>query len=245
MNNIESYIPTLVTLGLWYFYPTLLMKTERIIRRTISNAAFTAIEYYSYNKNEMIKDGYHVNYVYLEIDDASGRLRKIDVTSMFRNEILKGTFNKKGCTLLSFVRKCCKPNSNIQTTDDITAHYRLQVDYTFDYKSYIVTFDQREHNIVFPIYLESKLREYFMIPSIMSAVITKEPNDPDNGIDVTHEINKYAGPLANFYDDQDTINVLKKDVISNDFYLFIIDHCGRQYTIDKDAKYITLLSNNK
>lgn len=238
-----EYINPLIVLCVWYWNPTLLLKTEAFVRRTITNLAFSAIECYSdhkhyNNKNEMVKDGYHVNVVFLEIDDGY-RIRKFDVTSVFRSEILKGTFDDDGLPLIDFVKKCSRPNNNIRY--DVNSQIRLQIDYTFDRKSYVVTFDDA---IVFPIYLESELRQYLMRPTILSAVISKNEFDADNGIYVTDELNKFAGPLGNFYDDKPNITVRKDDALPelpSNYCVILMDSKGKTHVFKPENEYLTLI----
>jgi len=246
-----EYITPLFILALWWYDPTLLLKTHSYIRRTSIQIIMSAADLYADFKgkrmlasNEMIKDGYHVNFVYLDIIQEY-KIRRIDVTSIFRAEILKGTF-QENFALSKFVKICAKPNSNIQTADLLTHSYRLEIDYTFDYKRYRVWFDTiRNPNVIFPIYKESELRKRMFLPKILSAILTNDP-DSETGIDVTHKINEAAGPLGNFYDDVN-LNVCKERAIpeignSNNLYLVMIAHNGQRFIFDKNDTNLTLKS---
>ena len=153
---------------------------------------------------------------------------------------MKGTFQDDGIKLEELIEMCRRPNNNIYTTTG--NHCQLEIDYTFDYKRYRIWFDSNDERVRFPLYRESELRKRIFLPTILSALLTKEP-DSESGIDVTREINEAAGPLGNFYDDVKH-KVKKDDVLrehtNNDLYLCLIAYNGKSYTFDKHDKYLTL-----
>ena len=66
-----EYITPVVILALWWYDPTLLLKLQRYIKHKATHMALTMVDLYADVKNsgkpnEMVKDGYHVNFVYLE-----------------------------------------------------------------------------------------------------------------------------------------------------------------------------------
>lgn len=239
-----EYVAPFVILALWWYDPTLLLKIQRYAKRTAVNVALSAVDLYTDVKshkllqnNEMVKDGYHVNFVFLDFIEEM-KIRRIDVTSIFRAEILKGTFQNEGLMLKDFIQFCRKPNNNVYTSSD---NCHLEIDYTFDFKRYRIWFDTDVNDrVVFPLYKESELRKRIFLPSILSAILTNDP-ESENGIDVTREINEAAGPLGNFYDDKGH-KVKKQNALpdrGNDLYLCMIAPNGQSYTYGKDDIYLT------
>ena len=242
-----GYLLWACTVALWWLDPTLLMKFQNFTRKQLISIAMNAIELYSdmtHNKRsrEMIKDGYHVDFVYLIIEQHN-RVRKVDVTSIFRREVLNGTFDNP-CSIEAFVQLCCSPNSNLKFVNSYNDDYKLELNYTYDHKHYTVWFSKDTNsNIIFPIYTEKHLKSIITLPRILSAILQKQ--EGGSGIDVTQEINNAAGPMGNFYDDIDNIVVLKKWVFPDDsnLLLTIIDHNAQIHTFDKSHKILTLNNN--
>jgi hypothetical protein len=237
-----EYVAPFVIIALWWYDPTLLLKIQRYVKRTTTNLALSAVDFYvdlKEQKNEMVKDGYHINFVFLDFIEEF-KIRRIDVTSLFRAEVLKGTFQNQGLSLLDFVELCRKPNNNLYYND---GKCRLEIDYTFDFKRYRVWYETDDNpTIVFPIYKESELRKRMFLPSVLSAILTNDP-ESESGIDVTREINEAAGPLGNFYDDKEGHRVKKANVLpdrGDDLFLCLIAHNGQSYTFGKDDIYLSL-----
>lgn len=241
-----GYLLWVCTVAMWWYDPTFLIKFKNFSKRQLTNMAMNAIEIYSdmthkRKSREMIKDGYHVDFVFL-IVDLENKIRRIDITSIFRREVLKGTFDE-GCPIYKFVNLCCTPNSNLKSLD-LASDYRLELNYTYDHKHYTIWFEKSFNNVIsFPIYEETKLNSIISLPRILSAVLQKTQGE--SGIDITKEINEVAGPMGNFYDDIEEISVLKKWVFPNDtnFVLTVIDNNANIHTFDKTHKFLTFKKN--
>ncbi len=258
MDTCSCWSSIIVSSGLmclWLYDPLILLKAKAFIKRKIINSGLNAInmyaEYKKSNKNEMIKDGYHVDYVYLYVEDPisldslttnteySSKVIRYDVTSYFRGEILKNSFSDN-MNFEDFVNLCCNPNSNLRGMDP-NKIYRLEVNYTFDYKTYKVIFDNvYNQSIKFPLYSETELRQKQCDEGILSATV-QESDETGEEQDVTEELRQLAGPLGNFYKDHN-LRIKKEWIpsVRNTCTIKIIDGTGDFKHINPTQTFICI-----
>ena len=119
----SDYTFTAVVLAAWIYDHTLLLRTRNKLVRGCTNILYYLVKSYheSAERNEMIKPGYHVDFVYLYTDN-----QKIDITSWFRPEILAGSF--KQLQIEDFFKSATRPTS---LSIDLTKDARIEVLYTF------------------------------------------------------------------------------------------------------------------
>lgn len=248
ITNISStmswFVVSCIILGLWKYDRCLLDKLERWAWKKSKSIAWSMFEVYSRYKdsNEMIKDGYHVDTVYLFEHRSPTDSRKFDVLSIFRAEIVKGTFtHKKSIDFVDFLELCAQSGSNFQY--DPALEYELEVNYTFDRKQYKIFYSNDENSkIKFPVYSESEMANADDENSIISAQIIRENTD-QGGIDIDDLILKFAGPKGNFY--ADTEFVVKKSWlnfsgIDGHSRILIMDLSGENYIFEQSDKYLKL-----
>lgn len=203
---------------------------------------------YSYT-NEMSKDGYHVDFVYLydPIDEQNNRSNEIDLLAHFRYHINQKTFtNNKPINLGQFIELCLSPDSNFNEYE-ASKKYELVVRYTFDHKQYIIVFDTTT-DMRFPVYTETEIRERSMknSDSIGSGYLTASEEDED-GINIYEHLKRLAGPMENFYAGTEYkvlrhhLNYagLKMDV-DNGGYIKMTDFWGSEFCVKPDQSVIKL-----
>lgn len=232
-----TYLALCLVLAAWTYDNLLLIKLQHYIRRQGWSLLWMLMKTYTKfktNKNEMIKDGYHIDFVYLYEKPKSGKTVKYDVTSVFRKEILEDKFNN-GCELSTFVNSCCKSGSNLKPYDE-DLYYRLEIRYTFDLDKYKVFFDtENNEKIIFPLYTEREIRTQrinnFNSDSIVSANLQRDEHD--GGIDVIKELKEIAGPLETFYKDKGLVTKVEWGFsnLSSEQYIFYITLDGEFHTI--------------
>lgn len=151
------------------------------------------------NKNEMIKDGYHVNSVFIHEYQTPSYVRKLDVLRRFREEIVNETFtNTKSISIWEFLEMCTEEDSNFSSINRNNYH-ELEVNYTMDKKKYTMVYSTQKNNrIRFPIYSEDTVRNKDVSNGIISATLVFNEDD-EEGKDITEQIAYFAGPLENFY----------------------------------------------
>ena len=238
---------TCIVLTLWKYDRFLLDKLQRWMWTKAHNAGWALLKTYAYykDKNEMIKDGYHVDSVFLYEHQSSTYYRKIDVLRIFRRAIVEEKFTyKKDIDIKTFLELCSDPESNFQYNPEYT--YQLEVDYTFDKQQYKIIYSTDENNrIRFPIYSETCISKANTSNSIISANLMKDDSEID-GEDISDIISKYAGPLANLYADTDYVvkrdwvnlfsnidpncNIVIMDLYGNDF---VFNHTDTYLSIEK------------
>lgn len=237
---MSDYYLTLGILGAWIYDHLLLIKIKNYLKRKGSDIFWYGIELYHNYKNqltdEMTKDGYHVDAVFLqEKNKGKGLDHMFDFLRVFR-DLIREKKLQEGMTIQEFMKRCCDPRSNFKEFDP-NNEYRLYVNYTFDYKSYTVIFNQK---VQFPIYSEKEIRDQLLDSGISMAEIVRNPHDT-SGIDITHTVKQRAGPLGNFYSDVDYITVKFEDIDSRmpeDDYLRIVDVHGNVWIFDKNSPAI-------
>lgn len=231
-----------------------LLKLQQYSKRKSMAIFWEFMKWYSKrDKNEMIKDGYHVDSVYLYVHEPE-YIKQYDMLRIFRDlirdEIIKfdADFN-----VWDFVEACCDPDTNFDKVNKEYYH-ALEVNYTFDLKKYKMVYDTRENKIIkFPVYKEIGIRERDISKAgISCAFLTHFPKleqeDP-NAKDVTNELKKIAGPMQNFY--SDTEYVVRKDWFLDAFlgvgksfdsneecYIHLIDFKGESHVITPQEKYL-------
>lgn len=204
---------TFAVLLLWAADKNLLSKIWAFLASTGKQTAWSALTLYSNWKstNDMIKDGYHVDEVYLyeypESPSGEKSFREIDVLRIFRQHIQLQTFtHSKSIALVDFLEFCCDPMSNF-TEYDRKAKYELVVSYTFDHKHYKIVYGTEEgpmKTIRFPIYTERTIRSKNMkLTGVLTAAMLTADIDADEGIDVYRQLKQLAGPMENFYSDSE------------------------------------------
>lgn len=202
-----SYVALGVTLFLWIYDRNLLVRLQRRIYREFKALIWTTLKMYTEikNKNEMIKDGYHVDSVFLHEYQSSSFVRKLDVLRRFREEIVKETFTQsKPINIWEFIEMCTEEGSNFGKVDR-NLYHELEVNYTMDRKQYKIIFTTHQNsNIRFPIYTENEVRQRKEAQGIISATVVQSEDD-EEGMDVTQELLKFAGPMENFYSDTEYI----------------------------------------
>jgi hypothetical protein len=234
-------------LVLWHYDPLLLVKVEKWMGRKVKGGIWEAIKLYSQitKKNELKKDGYHVDSVFLYDKDTENHIiRQYDMLRIFRDLIREEKLGHgKEMGLLDFIELCCNPYSNFQQVNH-NSEYVLEVNYTFDYNQYTIFYDTRENSTIqFPIYNESTIHNRDISEGgIIDAMVTKTA-DEDSGIDITDEIKKLAGPMENFYDDA-VIKVPKKwlvdqSIVPKNAFIKIIKFNGDEVVFGPQDEYLT------
>lgn len=193
-SSISNQWLALWVLGIWYYDNLLLKKIQKLINK---NAWYITSECIClYHKlrypNDMIKDGYHVDFVYFVSKNNENKILKYDVLSLFREYLKTHKFNQ--CKFETFMQYCEETTTQIPKNTEIY----LEIQYTFDYKTYKLFYDCNTP-ITFPIYSEQYIREQQNTDSILVAFLC-ENEDDENGLEITNEIQQLAGPLGNFYE---------------------------------------------
>ena len=239
------FLISLFVLGLWKYDRCLLDKFQKWLWVTMKSSAFQIFKLYSdyKDRNEMIKDGYHVDSVFLFEHHSPTYSKKIDVLRIFRDEIVKETFShKRSLEFTQFLDLCSDPESNFQVNKSL--HYELEVNYTLDRKQYkIVYSDEVNSSIRFPIYSESEIAKNTETTNcVISAYLVRESSQT-SGIDVSDVILKFAGPLGNFY--ANTGFVVKRSWlalsgIEETAIIKLMDLDGSEYCIMDSDEFIAL-----
>lgn len=232
-----------------------LMKFERFARKKLSYLVWGAVKWYARkNKNEMIKDGYHVDAVYLYVHEPE-YIKQYDMLRIFRDmirdEILR---DGQKLDIWEFVEECSDPDTNFNKVNKDFPHI-LEVNYTFDLKKYKIFFDTENNtSIQFPIYSELNIRERDVSKGGINAAFLTHYENPDTddptSTDVTESLRKFSGPLQNFY--QDTDYVVRKEWFLDDYigvgkafdslnncYIHIIDFKGNTHVIGADQDILS------
>ena len=198
-EDYTIYIPPTIILLMWWYDHLLLLKIQTYIKKQSFNCVWNLMKMYTQIKekqNDMIKEGYHIDYVYLYFKN-NDTIRKYDITSTFRHHILQSAFIDGGMPLNRFIDICRESCSNLEVNENCV----MEVIYTFDFKKYNIYYDSEfNQNVKFPLYTETELRSKIQTSSILSATLLNNKNEIE-GIDVTDTINSAAGPLGNFYED--------------------------------------------
>jgi hypothetical protein len=237
-----------VVLLLWAADKHLLSKIWTLLGSTTRQACWSALTLYSNWKhtNEMSKDGYHVDFVYLYEPTDDGKVNEIDLLAHFRHHINLKTFShSKAIKLGDFIELCCSPDSNFKAYDP-TKKYELLVRYTFDHKKYIVVFDSLS-NVRFPIYTESQIRQRNLKNTgvITSGLLTANEDDED-GIDIYDNLKVLAGPMENFYGDTEHkvqrhyLNYTGLRIDVENMYIKLLDFWGTEFVIKPKHNIIKL-----
>lgn len=198
MDYVSLALPVGI-LGLWMYDHLLLIRAKHYLSQATYNLMWNSIKLYTHFNNrrsEMVKDGYHIDYVYLVINDVS-KIKRYDVTSIFREQILVRAFENDGMPLINFTNLCKEHSSNLNV-DEVHTDILLDIRYTFDYKKYKIIYNNE--NIRFPIYSEGEIRDKGHDKGIISAYLVVNESD-EIGEEVTEAIDRIAGPMANFYKD--------------------------------------------
>jgi hypothetical protein len=202
------------------------------------------------SKPEMIKDGYHINAVYLYVY-GKDIIKQFDMLRVFRENVIQPEVNPvirldSELNFMDFVNMCSDPDTNFNQVNE-NSFYLLEVNYTFDRKDYRVYYDSKVNSkIRFPIYSDKAIRERdLFVGGVDSSQITENETDY-NGIDVTKEMKRLAGPMQNFYDD--TEFVVKKRWFMNDRFpkqsnIQLIDFKGELHIIKPDDQYLSFDRN--
>ncbi len=243
-GTMSWFVVSVIILGLWKYDRCLLDKLQRYLWSTTKSMGWSVFKVYAEYKdrNEMIKDGYHVDSVFLFEKQSPSFSRKLDVLRVFRSLIVDEAFsNKKSLSVKEFLELCSDPETNFQYNSGF--EYELEVNYTFDRRQYKIVYDTDVNlDIRFPVYSESEIVKSGVDNSIISASIVRRESDP-NGIDIGDVILKYAGPLGNFYDDSEYVvkrKWLTFSGIDNKSKIKIMDIDGNEYVFKEDEDYLTL-----
>lgn len=236
-----DYLPVATILALWYWDPMLLVKIRNQVKKHAVSLAFSGLGAYhrcTEADNEMLKPGYHVDFVYL-----LHKTSKYDITSTFRAELLCAPFRR--VPVMDLLEKCCKRNSNLCAIEP-DGFYRVEIRYTFDCKQYLINFDTHLNNMItFPLIGEKELREQidYNYEGILSAVY--ERTDSGKEVDISDELLKMSGPLQDFYKPHGIV-VLKSWMPSEwghsgaiDCDIKLIDMSGTQQLIKGDHLSMT------
>jgi hypothetical protein len=244
LKEMSWFAVTCIIVALWKYDRCLLDKLQRWMWSKTSSISWSLFKLWAQykNKNEMIKDGYHVDSVFLYEHHSPTFARKLDVLRIFRSEIVKETFtNKKHIDIEEFLSLCSDPETNFQYDSKLS--YDLEVNYTLDRKQYKIVYSTDcNRNIRFPIYSESEVDNLDSDNSIISASIVRHSGDL-NGIEIDDVILKYAGPLGDFYDGTEFVvkkSWLQFSGIENNSKISIMDIGGDSYIFDDDDEYLTL-----
>lgn len=207
--------------------------------------AMTQYTHYKDLKNEMIKDGYHVDDVNLYVHEKEF-IKVFEVLSKFRKKIVEGEIKlDKELDIYEFLEMCASSDiTNLKTIDRDNYHL-LEVVYTFDFKKYVIYYDTKTNTSVrFPVYAEQDVRERDIFEGgVTSAQIVLHPDDIQ-GIDVTEKMLKFAGPMENFYDDKNYM-VKKEWFWQEDYpsietaYVKVIDSSGNEHIFEPSDEYFT------
>lgn len=243
-TEMSWFIISLLIVGLWKYDRCLLDKLQRYAFGTTKWLGWSLFRFYAHykDKNEMIKDGYHVDSVFLFEHHSPTYSRKIDVLRVFRSEIVNETFtNKKSINMSKFLELCSDPASNFQY--DVQYQYELEVNYTLDRRQYKIVYATDENeNIRFPVYSESEIAKANVDNSIISASILRQDSD-NQGIDIGDVILKYAGPMGNFYGDSEFVvkrSWLTFSGIDEKAMIKIMDIEGTEYVFKENDTYLVL-----
>lgn len=243
----SCYFPVSLVLMLWHYDNLLLMKLEKWLGKKVKNGIWEAFKLYSQltKKNDMKKDGYHVDSVYLYMrENDTSIIRQYDMLRIFRDQIREENLaHNKEMNLHDFVELCCNPNSNFKQVDR-DQNYVLEVNYTFDYNQYKVYYDTEQNPAIrFPVYTETQIYERDIMASGITYAFVTKTADEDEGIDITEQVKKFAGPLENFYDDSEFV-VKKKwlvdqSVVPANGYIKILDFKGEEHIFGPDDEILT------
>ena len=229
-----------------------LLKFEQYAKRKGVSLFWIIMKWYAKKgKNDMIKDGYHVDSVYLYVHEPEF-IKQYDMLRVFRDLIRDEIITQsKELDIFDFIQACCDPDTNFDKVNKAYYHI-LEVNYTFDLKKYKMIYDTRDNKKVrFPIYTEKAIRERDVSKAgVNSAFLSHyekpETEDP-NCKDVTNDFKKIAGPMQNFY--SDTEYIMKKEWFLDTYlgsgkafdsiencYIHIIDFKGNMNLIKPDQK---------
>lgn len=235
---------------LWAADKHLLSKIWSLFTSCSRQAAWAGLTWYADYKqnNDMSKDGYHVDFVYLYEPTESGAYNEIDLLAHFRQQINMKTFsNTRSIDVKDFIELCCAPNSNFNNFDP-SVQYELVVKYTFDYKQYIIVFDTTDNNrIRFPPYPEREIRQRSLKNTgVITCGMVTAAADADDGINVYEYLKKLAGPMENFYSDTEYtvkrhhLNYAGLKMDMDNTYIKMLDFWGTDFTITPQENVIRL-----
>lgn len=246
-----NLVYALIVILLWRLDNLLLLRLERWIKRKTISLAWYIVKVYTLmtQKNEMKKDGYHVDSVFLYTQDpGESYMKQYDTLRIFRDLIREEQLSiGKSKNIYDFIERCCDPNSNLKQVDR-EKRYELEVNYTFDYNEYRIVFDT-VHNptIRFPIYSETDIRNRdIMDGGINLAFIAKDPSD-DTGYDITPQMKRLSGPLENFYDNTEykvcKSWLYKHSVLPENGVVKVLDFKGDEYVFGANDEFLTFQSD--
>lgn len=202
--------------------------------------------------NEMVKDGYHVDSVFLYVHEREF-IKQYDMLRVFREKLVEPSEKPtiridSDVNFFDFVKMCCDPDTNFKEVDE-DLFYLLEVNYTFDRKKYRIYYDsKRNTNIRFPVYSDKEIRERDIFEGGVNSALVTERDDDESGIDVTHELKMLAGPMQNFYDDTEYVTLKEwfmGDRFSSSHNIQIIDFIGEFHTISSDEKFLSFIRNQQ
>lgn len=183
------------------------------------NYYFKTLQSYIYPPNKII-------YARLHNKNSDNYL---DITNEFTNLALQ----------------CVVDNKNIEwnnLVDNYNDKFYLDIKYTINGINYKIIYSKNDI-IKFPPYSVKKINEYNDIDEYKINVLFAELCNKENEEtkDITRLIKEYAGPLDNFYQDCDNINIsidlIKNDnsqtVVLNDQYINIIDSQANDIKFNK------------
>lgn len=243
-----------VILLLWAADKHLLSKVGSLVSRAGTKALWHGVALYANwntKPNEMIKDGYHVDEVFLmESTGDNPEFREIDVLRIFRQQIVKEAItHRKTMSIHDFIALCCDPHSNFNEMNP-NARYELVVKYTFDHKQYIIVYDSSDSatsSIRFPIYTEREIRSRDIKQTgVLTAAQLAVSEDADDGIDVYQHLKMLAGPMENFYADTEYevkrhhLNHAGLRIPVDKLFIQMLDFWGSPYVLGPDQKVIRL-----
>ncbi len=243
-SNMSWFVVSLMILGLWKYDRCLLDKLERYLWTSTKSFGWSLFKLWAEyrDRNEMIKDGYHVDSVFLYEHHSATYSRKVDVLRIFRTAIVNETFTTKKSILMSeFLELCSDPESNFQVNPQLT--YELEVNYTFDRKQYKIVYSTDENDkIRFPVYTEKEIAKSGNNNSVISASIIRRDGD-QAGIEIDDEFMKYAGPLGDFYGGTEfkvKRSWLGFSGIEENAKIKIMDMNGNEMVVKSADKYLEL-----
>lgn len=230
-----------------------MMKFEKSLTKNAKWLVWELMKLHTKIKSDpttMIKDGYHIDAVYLYVHEKEF-IKQYDMLRVFREKVVqpaeKPMIRINGdLDMFEFVKLCRDPETNFNKVDE-SLYYLLEVNYTFDHKKYRAYYDSKTNRkIRFPIYSEKAIRDRDIFCGGVNSAQIAESEDDEDGINVTKELKRLAGPMQNFYDD--TEYVVKKDWFMGDRYkktdyIQIIDFKGDFHVIKPDDKYLSFTRN--
>jgi hypothetical protein len=153
-------------------------------------------------------------YIYPSNDIVYAKLcnrnKILDITDKFTNIVQNGSVNWKDL-LMEDMKNC--------------EHFHLDIKYMINDNYFRIIYKHSDDNIHFPPYKQETIVEYNNSHDYKTTVLFAEINGKKGIEDITQLIKEYSGPLNNFYQDHQNINI-HASLIKNDSgeYILIEDN---------------------